>query len=176
MLPKLKESDREKLARKKDKQKAKDDEKQEKRRLKEEKLRKVGDKGREREKKKQKHKQKCVVPSGAPLKIADFIQVSISHYYYYCNISNIYFITFSRRRIMFHYSWRNVSSLSKVKVWILKDFIASPAIGLMWTCSSKSSMKIRMFESTSWMFLSTPLRLLSRISSQRDFHPYSKRT
>lgn len=82
MLPKLKESDREKLARKKDKQKAKDDEKQEKRRLKEEKLRKVGDKGREREKKKQKHKQKCVVPSGAPLKIADFIQVSTFSLFY----------------------------------------------------------------------------------------------
>lgn len=52
-----KECDREKLIRKKEKQKAKDDEKLEKRRIKEEKLRKVAEKEKEREKKKQKNKQ-----------------------------------------------------------------------------------------------------------------------
>lgn len=78
MLPKMKDSDREKLMRKREKQKAKDDSKLEKqRRLKEEKLRKVADKEKERDKKKaQKLKQKSSSTTGIPLKIADFIQVS----------------------------------------------------------------------------------------------------
>lgn len=74
VLPKqLKDVERDKLIRKREKQKAKDDSRLEKRRLKEEKLRKVADKEKEREKKKQqKLKQKST--SGGPLKISDFIQ------------------------------------------------------------------------------------------------------
>ena len=77
VLPKMKESDREKLLRKREKQKAKDDSKIEKqRRLKEEKLRKVADKEKERDKKKQqKIKQKAVSLGSAPSKLSDFIQV-----------------------------------------------------------------------------------------------------
>lgn len=80
VLPKLKDADREKLMRKREKQKAKDDSKLEKqRRLKEEKLRKVADKEKERDKKKQqKLKQKSASASGIPSKIADFIQVGYS--------------------------------------------------------------------------------------------------
>ncbi|XP_068917100.1 rho GTPase-activating protein 190 isoform X2 [Tenebrio molitor] len=76
VLPKMKESDREKLLRKREKQKAKDDSKLEKqRRLKEEKLRKVADKEKERDKKKQqKIKQKAVSLTTAPSKLSDFIQ------------------------------------------------------------------------------------------------------
>lgn len=72
VLPKMKESDVEKILRKREKQKAKDDSKLEKRRLKEEKLRKVAE---ERDKKKQlKTKQKTMPPSGVPSKLADYIQ------------------------------------------------------------------------------------------------------
>nr|CAI5846228.1 unnamed protein product [Callosobruchus analis] len=72
VLPKIKESDVEKILRKREKQKAKDDSKLEKRRLKEEKLRKVAE---ERDKKKQmKCKQKSMPPPGAPSKLADYIQ------------------------------------------------------------------------------------------------------
>ncbi|KAK9758629.1 RhoGAP domain [Popillia japonica] len=75
VLPKLKDSDREKLLRKREKQKVKDDTKLEKRRLKEEKLRKTADKEKDRDKKKQqKLKQKSSSSSGGPSKIADFIQ------------------------------------------------------------------------------------------------------
>lgn len=82
MLPKQKD-DREKLLRKREKQKAKDDSKLEKRRLKEEKLRKVADKEKERDKKKQqKLKQKSGSSGGGPSKIADFIQVCIGSIYY----------------------------------------------------------------------------------------------
>nr|XP_022914892.1 rho GTPase-activating protein 190 isoform X6 [Onthophagus taurus] len=75
VLPKQKDSDREKLLRKREKQKIKDDSKLEKRRLKEEKLRKVAEnKDKDRDKKKhQKLKQKSASTSGIP-KIADFIQ------------------------------------------------------------------------------------------------------
>ncbi|CAH0558065.1 unnamed protein product [Brassicogethes aeneus] len=69
VLSKMKESDCEKLLRKREKQKAKDDSKLEKRRLKEEKLRKVAE---ERDKKKQQKssgKQKSV-----PITLADYIQ------------------------------------------------------------------------------------------------------
>lgn len=76
VLPKVKETDREKLLRKKEKQKAKDESKLEKRRIKEEKLRKVADKEKERDKKKQqKIKPKIGTSGGGPSKIADFIQV-----------------------------------------------------------------------------------------------------
>lgn len=76
VLPKLKESDIEKILRKREKQKAKDDSKLEKRRLKEEKLKKVADKERERDKKKQqKQSKKSNSAAGALPKIADFIQV-----------------------------------------------------------------------------------------------------
>ncbi|CAH1109193.1 unnamed protein product [Psylliodes chrysocephalus] len=71
VLPKMKECDIEKMLRKREKQKAKDDSKQEKRRLKEEKLKRVAE---ERDKKKQKSKQKSIPSSGAPSKLADFIQ------------------------------------------------------------------------------------------------------
>ncbi|CAH1985676.1 unnamed protein product [Acanthoscelides obtectus] len=72
VLPKIKESDVEKILRKREKQKAKDDSKLEKRRLKEEKLRKVAE---ERDKKKQmKCKQKSMPPPGVPSKLADYIQ------------------------------------------------------------------------------------------------------
>lgn len=76
-MPKqLKDLDRDKLLRKREKQKAKDDSKLEKRRLKEEKLRKITDKEKEREKKKQlKLKQKSS-SGGGPPKISDFIQVN----------------------------------------------------------------------------------------------------
>lgn len=74
VLPKVKETDREKLLRKKEKQKAKDESKSEKRRIKEEKLRKVAEKEKEREKKKQ-QKVKPKTGTSGPSKIADFIQV-----------------------------------------------------------------------------------------------------
>ncbi|XP_017768448.1 PREDICTED: rho GTPase-activating protein 190 isoform X5 [Nicrophorus vespilloides] len=75
-LPKMKESDREKLLRKREKQKAKDDSKLEKRKQKEEKLRKVADKEKERDRKKlQKLKQKSGSAGGnVPAKLSDFIQ------------------------------------------------------------------------------------------------------
>lgn len=77
VLPKVKETDREKLLRKKEKQKAKDESKLEKRRIKEEKLRKVADKEKERDKKKQQKIKPKTGASGGPSKIADFIQVRL---------------------------------------------------------------------------------------------------
>ncbi|XP_060516601.1 rho GTPase-activating protein 190 [Cylas formicarius] len=72
VFPKMKETDLDKLLRKREKQKAKDDSKMEKRRLKEEKLRKVAE---ERDRKKlQKSKQKCMPPGGVAAKLADYIQ------------------------------------------------------------------------------------------------------
>ncbi|XP_018330563.1 rho GTPase-activating protein 190 [Agrilus planipennis] len=81
VLPKhYKDVEREKILRKREKQKAKDESKLEKRKLKEEKLRKIADKEKERDKKKQqKLKQKSASTGGIP-KIADFIQVSDINY------------------------------------------------------------------------------------------------
>lgn len=79
-MPKqLKDLDRDKLLRKREKQKAKDDSKLEKRRLKEEKLRKITDKEREREKKKQQKLKQKSSSGGGPPKISDFIQVNRLH-------------------------------------------------------------------------------------------------
>lgn len=71
VLPKMKESDVEKLLRKREKQKAKDDSKQEKRRMKEEKLRKIAE---ERDKKKQQKSKQKSLPTSGPPKLADYIQ------------------------------------------------------------------------------------------------------
>jgi hypothetical protein len=115
----MKESDREKLLRKREKQKAKDDSKLEKqRRLKEEKLRKVADKEKERDKKKQqKIKQKAVSLTTAPSKLSDFIQVSVGWSFepdrvLQKNKINVY----CRMKIItYQFSWKNVSNLSRVR-------------------------------------------------------------
>lgn len=112
----MKEADREKLMRKREKQKAKDDSKLEKqRRLKEEKLRKVADKEKERDKKKQqKLKQKSASASGLPSKIVDFIQVfMVCGVYCECCVKCF---CFSRRRITCRCLWKNVCGLLRAKV------------------------------------------------------------
>lgn len=104
-MPKLKDSDREKLLRKREKQKVKDDTKLEKRRLKEEKLRKTADKEKDRDKKKQqKLKQKSSSSSGGPSKIADFIQVHNYIIPHYNALYIVMYLSFSPTKTMFLYS------------------------------------------------------------------------
>lgn len=115
VLPKLKDADRDKLLRKREKQKAKDDSKLEKqRRLKEEKLRKVADKEKERDKKKQqKQKQKSTTSSipGAPSKIADFIQVCTIKKLKIYKINDLCLFYSSLIKTTFPFSWRNAWGL-----------------------------------------------------------------
>ncbi|ENN78679.1 rho GTPase-activating protein 190 [Dendroctonus ponderosae] len=73
VFPRMKETDLEKLLRKREKQKAKDDSKLEKRRLKEEKLRKVAEE-KDRKRQLKTNKKAAVLPSGVPSKLTDYIQ------------------------------------------------------------------------------------------------------
>lgn len=136
----MKEADREKLMRKREKQKAKDDSKLEKqRRLKEEKLRKVADKEKERDKKKQqKLKQKSASASGMPAKIADFIQVGESS----GSKRALICLFISLRRITCRYFWRNALGLLKAKVWIPREFIEFLVTERMWICCFKNLTKV----------------------------------
>ncbi|XP_066261136.1 rho GTPase-activating protein 190 [Euwallacea similis] len=74
VFPRMKESDFDKLLRKREKQKAKDDSKLEKRRLKEEKLRKVAEEKDRKRQQKTQGKKAAVLPSGTVSKLTDYIQ------------------------------------------------------------------------------------------------------
>ncbi|KAL1491496.1 hypothetical protein ABEB36_012085 [Hypothenemus hampei] len=76
MFPRLKESDIEKLIRKREKQKAKDDSKLEKRRLKEEKLRKVAEEKDRKRQQKSGSKKPTVLSTtgGVPSRLIDYVQ------------------------------------------------------------------------------------------------------